>query len=268
MFKSTHYPIEIIEFKELDSTNIYCKTLANKTPKTEKVVLAHFQSKGKGQFDKEWESEPDKNLTFSILHYPQNLDPMQYFHLNRAVALGVLAGIINYVHAAMPHRLPQIQDKLSIKWPNDIFLGSFKLGGILIENTIQGHLIDHSIIGIGLNLNQTYFSSKNPFANSLGKLLDWEIDRHELFDLLLEQIFKHLYTPSDQLEENYNKLLYAYKRPALFMTKNQILKGIVQGVDHMGRLIILDITTPQQDIKSYLHKEIFFTHIFFNPSKE
>lgn len=264
MFKSTKYPIEIIELAEIDSTNVYCKSLANKEPNTEKVVLAHFQRAGKGQFGNAWESNDAENLTFSVLFHPKNLTAAHFFRLNQAISLGVMYGIRNYFKLYLPSRMAELEEHLKLKWPNDVYISTFKIGGILIENTISGTQIEQSIVGIGLNVNQMSFSDRHPNAASLKKLFNVEFNRELLFDELISSLFKMIHQPEINLAKGYQDVLYGYKIPALYRKDDYIFKGIIQGIDEYGRLILLNITEDPPVEKKFSHKEVEFTHIFLN----
>src|SRR5687768_13782589 len=110
------------------------------------VVFAHEQTKGKGQRNKQWISAPNQNLMFSLITEPFGLNTSQVFLLSMSVANGVQAFFNKYA-----------VDQVKIKWPNDLYWGDRKAGGILIENIVQGTNWKHAIIGIGININQTDF---------------------------------------------------------------------------------------------------------------
>lgn len=264
MFKSTKYPIHIIEFPQLNSTNIYCKSVANKEPKSEMVVLAHYQSHGKGQFGNLWDSEAAKNLTFSILYHPSKLDSMHFFQLNMAVSLGVNAAIEKYVENTLPSRMTDLQSSLKVKWPNDIYFNSYKIGGILIENCIQANQIEQSIIGIGLNLNQTQYHENTKNANSLKSLFKHDIDREYMFDLLIEHIFKLLPLSMHELSNQYISKLYGFQKLAIYTQNNTSFVGKITSIDKDGRLVMDIISESQTQEQKFFHKEIEFTHKFLD----
>jgi len=112
--------------KETGSTNNYLKDLlSNSKPVNEgTVIMAESQTAGRGQQQNRWHSEPFKNLTFSLLLQPKFLSLQQQFELTRAVSLGVITALQQATGA-----------NIQVKWPNDIYYGDKKLGGILIENS-------------------------------------------------------------------------------------------------------------------------------------
>ena len=167
-----------MSLKEVDSTNNYLKNLAsNSKPLIEgTVIMAEDQYAGRGQHQNGWHTEKGKNLTFSILLKPTFLPLADQFDLTRAVSIGVYDALE-----------PLLGEKLKIKWPNDIYYGDSKLGGMLIENMVQGSFIKNSIIGIGLNINQETFPAHLPNAISLKQIL------HQDYDLknILSDICRH-----------------------------------------------------------------------------
>ena len=156
--------MKILKFDQLDSTNNYAKSLIKEgKAKDGQIIYAVSQNAGRGQGVKTWESEPGKNLTFSLIIKPQNIKPKDQFIISQAVSVG----IVNYLSRkdgfeTYPH-------KINIKFPNDIFVDMKKICGILIENTIQSNQILFSVIGVGLNVNQTVFTENagNPTSLSL-----------------------------------------------------------------------------------------------------
>jgi len=163
-----------VSLKEVDSTNTFLKNiLSNSKPVPDgTVIMAETQYAGRGQRDNTWHAEPGKNLTFSLLLKPGFLSAQQQFDLTRAVSLGVYDALS-----------PLLRDSLKIKWPNDIYYGDKKLGGMLIENILQGSQIKSAIIGIGLNVNQENFPDNATNATSIKKILQRD---YELKNILAE----------------------------------------------------------------------------------
>lgn len=130
------------------------------TPVPHGFVLSAFaQTAGRGQRGNSWEAEPGANLTFSILLRPDNLPALNQFSLSMAISLA----IVDFLRELIP---PQL-GKVSIKWPNDIYVDNRKICGILIENSLKDSFIAHSIAGIGININQLCFCSDAPNPVSL-----------------------------------------------------------------------------------------------------
>ena len=135
------------EFEALGSTNQHAlQLLKESTPAEGTIILTHDQYAGKGQATNKWESAPHKNLTFTTILYPKFLPARKQFLLNQVVSLSVFDTLQKY-----------ITEGLTIKWPNDIYVFDKKITGILIQNSLQGHTLQSSIVGIGLNVNQIDF---------------------------------------------------------------------------------------------------------------
>ena len=111
------------------------------------TVFTPIQTAGVGQYGAKWQSAPHMNLTFSTLFTPENLMIERGFVLNMLVPIAVVKAL----------KTLGIAEEINIKWPNDIVITRKKIGGILIENIVQGQQIIKSVIGIGLNVNQTKF---------------------------------------------------------------------------------------------------------------
>ena len=161
--------MKILTFPILASTNSYIKEL-DTLPEENTLFRAVAQTCGRGQRGNSWESEDCRNLTFSILFYPENFHPRNQFIISCAVALGVTDFLRRY--------LPD-PDAVKVKWPNDIYVGNRKICGILIEHTLQGAQISRSILGVGININQETFISDAPNPVSLANLtaLHYPLDR-------------------------------------------------------------------------------------------
>ena len=167
----------LIHLESVVSTNGYLLDLTTKsTPSEGTAVVADIQTGGKGQFGSSWHSEPGTNLLFSVLLQPTFLPPVDQFMLSRVAALAV--------HGALADDFPG----LVIKWPNDIWLEGRKVSGILIENVLSGMHFRHSVIGIGLNVNQTVFPPHLPLAGSLAAVAGHPLP----LEPLLGRIFQHL----------------------------------------------------------------------------
>lgn len=112
------------------------------------LVLTDEQLAGRGQRGNAWESEPGKNITMSVVLRPTFLDVMHQFYLTMMVSLAVKKTLRDYGLS-----------EVKVKWPNDVYVRSMKIAGILIENTLRGNIIESSVVGVGLNVNQKHFQS-------------------------------------------------------------------------------------------------------------
>lgn len=161
--------MRFIEFPELESTSTYLASIADKAAHGT-VVRADVQTAGRGQRGNSWESEPGRNILMSILLRPESLLPTRQFLLSQAVSLAIVDVLDRY--------LPR--EKACIKWPNDIYVGDRKICGILIENAISKGRIISSIAGIGINVNQTIFSSGVPNPVSMAQIAGREFSIAQL----------------------------------------------------------------------------------------
>lgn len=178
------------------STNTYLAAHAASLP-AGTVVHTPCQTAGRGQKGNHWESEPGKNLTFSLLLKDTGVPARHQFCLSEAVAVGIAD--------ALP------EAPLRVKWPNDIYFGDGKLAGILIENTLQGQLIEQCIAGVGLNVNQTVFTSDAPNPVSLRQITGRECDLDALLRRVCESICLLVDTlphGAEALHARYRQLLY------------------------------------------------------------
>ncbi len=256
----------IIELDRVDSTNIYAEKLITEGQAKEgTIVWAHEQFQGKGQNDNKWESEPGKNLTLSIILNPRFLPPDRQFLLNKVISLGVLDFVINCLSSHIyhptshiPHPTSHIPHPISrIKWPNDIYIGTKKLGGILITHRIMGASLDTSIAGIGLNVNQLLFPDSLPNPVSLKQLSGQETDLRFALKGLCACIGKRYHSlvagEVDAIETGYQMALLGFGEWREFMAGETRFEGRIKGVDDLGRLLV---ETRSQGVKVFNHKEI------------
>ena len=211
------------------------------------VLVAESQQKGRGQGSTQWTTEPGKNLTFSVLKRFYNLLAKDQFVVSMAVSLAIFKAL----NALL------IPD-LSIKWPNDILSGKRKLCGILIENTLKGSQLKHSIIGIGVNINQESFDSL-PNASSLTLLTGKIYDLDTLLDKILLQLNEQLARIENSeitgIDKEYQQLLFRKDRSAIYMIEDRQVEGVIRGVNKEGRLLL---EKGSQGVESYGYKEIAY----------
>ena len=242
--------MNIIKLNAIDSTNSYLKELAQKsTLENYTVVVTNQQTLGRGQLGTTWVSEGGKNLTFSLLVNFNQLRIQDQFYLSMAVSLGLISAMRPYIGMS-----------LKIKWPNDILAEKNKLAGILIENVLKGTNIHHSIIGIGLNVNQLEFPEDIGNVTSLKKLTGRNFDRDELLFKVVKSIEKHIkyieLEDYDFLKKIYLAQLYKFEKPTMFEDdKNSIFLGKIKDVDENGRLVV---ELENEKTRNFNLKEIKF----------
>ena len=167
----------ILRVAETASTNSLLRELVIKESLAEgSVVVADFQTAGRGQIGNTWESEAGNNLMFSLVLYPTCIPANRQFLISQIAALSVKETLDSYT------------DHVTVKWPNDIYWRDKKICGILIENDLSGHFIGRSISGIGININQDEFHSDAPNPVSLKQITGQEHDRYEILSHILKRV--------------------------------------------------------------------------------
>lgn len=234
-----------IEMQEVSSTNDFLRHYQARTPLT--LVTAEYQTHGRGQIGNTWESQKGENLLCSFLFTPPaKITPVESFTINKAVALAVRDACQEF-----------LTEEVTVKWPNDIYVGDRKLSGMLIETVMTGNSITCVVAGIGINVNQCdwHFSKeadthKHPTPVSLRMLCGKDI----LTRKVLEQLVGHLqgrlatYDVSDYESHLYHRVgFHPYcDRSGIFMAR-------IAGIEPSGK-IILETENGEQRI--YAFKEV------------
>lgn len=240
---------QIIRLEETESTNSYLRDLLKSQHLEEgSVVVADFQTAGRGQVGNSWYSDKGDNLLFSLLIYPTGIPANEQFIISRMVSL------------AIKNTLDQFADDIRIKWPNDIYWKERKIAGILIENSLQGKIIENSIIGIGLNLNQQIFPAELPNPVSLRQITATEQDKNYILDLLLKEFFL-LYRSLQQgekqvIEDEYMLDLYRANGYYWYEDANGRFQAEIDNVLPSGHLVLRTLDTNEERI--YAFKEVQF----------
>lgn len=222
----------IVKLTKVDSTNNYLKNLlSNYAPLAEgTVIMADHQIAGRGQQGNTWQSAKGENLTISIYLSPNFLPATHQFELSKAISLA----IIDYL-------TPFFGEDCKIKWPNDIYVGNYKLGGLLIENTIASGKIKNSVIGIGLNVNQTNFEGLS-HAGSIKNILKRDIDLNVLLKDLCYYIESRYNSLKDKetekLHMDYLASLFKMNEMAEFRISGKLISGKIVNVSNIGELMV------------------------------
>ncbi|WP_160368556.1 biotin--[acetyl-CoA-carboxylase] ligase [Sphingobacterium humi] len=251
-FSGDSLPLRLIVLDEVDSTNDYLKTkLSNFKPFPEyTAIMAKNQTKGRGQRQNEWLAQPHVNITMSMLLLPDYLRISEHFQLNMAISL------------ALVQWLDSIGVEAEIKWPNDLLIQGKKVCGILIENSVKGAAIRQSIVGIGINANQTEFpDSIAQKASSIFRETGYLIPNiaeacqaiQQHVRAYLEQVRTGSLSPT-QLLADYNQRLFQKNKPALYKSEGKIFEATLSHVEADGRLYLLE----GQKLSSYYFKEVEF----------
>ena len=236
--------MKLIKLDAIDSTNEFLKGLSNnQLVENFTVVTAENQTKGKGQMGSLWVSEPSKNLIMSILVTDFLQDSNRIFDINIVASVSIIQALETF-------NIPE----LSIKWPNDIMSYNKKIGGILIENSIKSDGNINSIVGLGLNVNQTNFEHL-PKASALAVICNATFDKQEILLKIIEKLKQNIRSwnqNKDFMWADYTIKLFKKGIPMPFSDQNQQhFMGIIQGVSSTGKLEILleDDSIADYDIK-------------------
>ncbi|MDE5420821.1 biotin--[acetyl-CoA-carboxylase] ligase [Ancylomarina sp. DW003] len=241
-------PNQIIRVEQLDSTNLYALQLIKDTnPSGGTVVMALNQTEGRGQQANTWESESGKNLTISLILRPEFILAQDQFQVSMIISLGVKDYLSSYI------------ENVSVKWPNDIYVGDKKIAGILIEQSIMGTHLSHSVCGLGLNINQEKFVSDAPNPISLNMLTNEIYNIEEELSKILASIEnRYLQVQKGnalQLEKDYLKALYWINEIRTFKDEDDEFEGKIVGISEFGQLQIED---EDKDIRIFNFKEVSF----------
>ena len=239
----------IIHLDEIDSTNTFAVNLLSKTnPIDGTVIRSDFQTLGRGQIGRYWHSERAKNLLFSIILYPTFVKANEQFILSKAISIGV----VEFIQAL------KIKD-VTIKWPNDIYIGDKKVAGILIQNQILGKNLKSTVVGIGLNVNQSVWPDNLPNPISLSSFSDTNLDLDALLSQVINCIEKWyrflVLNKLTEIDRKYKDLLYLKSIKRIFYKDNVPFEGTIIGVDMHGHLLIKD---NHDKCQSFGFREISF----------
>ena len=236
---------QIIRVAKTDSTNACLLQLSNeKVLASGTVVVTDHQTQGRGQGDNSWESEPGANLTFSIILYP--FPSVHAFVLSKAISLAVCDFVSRFV------------SDVSIKWPNDVYVGERKIAGILIENFFEGIWLTKSVAGIGLNINQKHFVSDAPNPVSLRQLTGKTYPLEKCLQTLHADIaarYQMITENADKLNADYLQRLYRFRRLSRFSAGGILFDAIITGVNDDG---MLEMKTEDGECKTFGFKEVVF----------
>lgn len=240
---------EYIYLDAVDSTNTYLSSIASLCGHGT-VVVAREQFAGRGQRGNTWESEPGRNLTFSILLRPETIDARRQFAVSEIVSVA----IVNVLRQFIKDR------RVSIKWPNDIYVDDFKISGILIENSLMGNHIDHSIAGIGLNVNQIEFYSDAPNPISLATVIGQEVELEQLLEKVCREILNQMDNAVGEeelavLHKKYIEMLWRNDRYYNYRdcVTGEVFEASIVDVAHSGLLTLQCIDGSR---RVYAFKEV------------
>lgn len=239
---------KIIHYNLVTSTNDMAELLIRSGDDCDgTIIFAEEQSEGRGQKGNNWESEAGMNLTVSLILRPRFLSPDRQFLISKIVSLSIVDLLKSY------------SEYVTIKWPNDIYIKGDKIAGILIEHSTIGDIIDSSIAGVGLNINQDRFVSDaiNPVSLKMVTGSQYKVKD------LLKELTTHLNYWHTRLvdgdyatiDREYTKHLYLFGLAAQYKVSGLTINGIIVGVDQFGHLLLED---EGGTVRKFAFKEISF----------
>lgn len=225
----------------IDSTNAYLLRF----PEQERigmVVCTREQTAGKGMASNTWESTPGMNLTFSMGVDMAFMKAADQFRLSQAVALAVY-DVLSLV-LRRSGLSEELVGALSVKWPNDLFFGNRKLCGILINSTIHGEDMGVSVVGIGLNVNQTQFCDWPTPPVSLKMILGHDLDLQPLMERIATAVNQRVAMLRMKergacIPQEYLNRLYRYRQWGDYEVNGETVQRLIIGIDPFGRLVTI-----------------------------
>lgn len=238
---------QIIQLHEVDSTNNYAARLLSEGKLAHgTVILAEHQTAGRGQRGRNWQSIGSKQFTGSYFLKTDFLSVDHLCYLNMSIALAVREMIQSFT-----------RKKVSIKWPNDIFIDSQKIAGILIETNWKNGRVEGAIVGVGVNISPVQsvayatsleeISGKSPEAFSVLDALTRSLNA--CYDYVQQEDFEYLKTTYESFLWKKDEEITLEER------QNSVpFKGIIRGVDQIGNLLV----ERSGEIMTYHNQELNF----------
>ncbi len=239
---------KFIVLNEVESTNNYASQLILSNAAEEgMVVMTQFQKSGRGHQGNKWESEAGKNILATIILFPQFLNAGKQFMLSKIVSLSLV------------ELLKSKTGDVSIKWPNDIYVGNKKIAGILIENSIKGSTLFSSLLGIGLNLNQQKFLSDAPNPVSLKQITGEEYNAENVAVEILESILKWYEKIErgnfSEIDSAYFSKLFRSGEWAKYLKDGIVFEAKIIGIGEFGQL---QLENRDGIVEEFMFKEVEF----------
>jgi len=231
-------------YETIDSTNEEARRLISTGGNFHgTAILTEEQNNGKGQYGRSWHYERGNHLAMTIIIQPPDLQARELPQISMKTSLAVIRTLHDSV--------PGINAK--IKWPNDIYVNAKKLGGILIENSLNAASVQYCIIGIGLNINEQSFPEDLPGAVSLFNVSGKKHEIKRIAEHLHEEIMRIWNEPAENWKTEYDMFLYGKGENNLFLIGDTEIVAMVNGVDNEGRIIL---EKQNGEVKSYFSHEI------------
>lgn len=239
--------LRIVHVKKVSSTNAYLSELDDVLQwESGSMIVTDVQTSGRGQAGNVWESGKGKNLLCSVWLVPDELEAIDQFYISKAIAL------------ACKDLLDEFIEGVTLKWPNDIYCGNKKIGGILIENSIIGSRIKSSIAGVGININQQEFSNALPNPTSVRLISGTKFKPADMAKFLQSHILNWLDLLNKkaykEIDDAYFSSLYRKKGEWKFSANNELFLGSIKDVLPSGQLILKTLAGE----KAFWFKEVEF----------
>ena len=237
-----------VKLDSVASTQTYLKNLYAKSKPIEgTAILSYNQTAGYGQRNNSWETQNGLNIALSLVLLPAFLNPDKQYYLSMAVALAVKKAVEELS-----------QQKVKLKWPNDIMVGDRKISGILIESNLFNSRVEKSYVGIGLNVNQIDFGSLKSTATSLSNISGKEYDLDHVCIMIMEWVERYyLQIKAGRLKElfeEYDEALYKKNEYiTLLHSDDMTSKVLLKGVEENGKILVMH---ENGDLRAYLHGEV------------
>ncbi len=237
----------------IGSTNTYLTGLNGGDSEFDmEVAVAGFQTAGRGQRGNTWESQPGMNLLFSILAHPSSVDVSRQFFISQAIALAVSDCVCECLGAGLGQHV-------SVKWPNDIYWKDFKMAGILIEHSIMGRRIQHTVAGVGLDVNQTVFEGDAPNPISMAAVAGYEFELEPLLQSIVDRFVHYMEQSTEsgmrKIDVLYHKRMYRKNGIHRFRDAQGEFLASISHVEPNGCLVL---ETGGGEHRTYEFKQVQF----------
>lgn len=241
----------VITLPSIPSTNTWAKENSGRLTHGD-IIVTHDQTAGRGQRGNHWEAQPGQNLTFSIFLQPAAIPPASQFLISEIVSLAVADTVRYHFHT------DGIEEDVTVKWPNDIYAGNRKIAGILIEHTVSGQSISHTVAGIGLNVNQTCFLSDAPNPVSMAMIAGKKFNLEEIMHEIAGKIVRGINNPDrDNTHKTYLASLWR-RDGATHCFSTPDGRKFMATIDDVSETGMLRLATPDKTFREFAFKEVAF----------
>lgn len=234
-----------VELDTVTSTNDYLRDFRPQRDVPLTLVTAEMQTAGRGAGTNRWESAEGKNLLFSLRLKLNDFPARDVFALSEVLALSLCDALCD------------IHEGFRIKWPNDIYFGHKKVAGTLIENDLQGKNVAVSIMGTGINVNQTEFLSDAPNPISLAQILGQELETRVVLQNVMFHFvrYRHLLQEEGRAELHalYLQRIYLWQEEASYEDANGTFQARITDIEPDGHLVLTD---AEGRVRRYEFKEV------------